>query len=265
MSHDPWHYDDPEDFAQFLTEYFNNRLPLGEVSLFHYDLGIVETMEAVRITGPNNTVQFFLTDVPGVALAPGLPGIPVVFEISDDLYRAHKLPSVVVRRTGMPYDLARLHPGQRQYRAPSPAAVSFEVNGRTGYSAYEERQQAMPHTIEYTIAILTRNRGGGAMGSAVNEAQRILQYLWRFFQPYCTVYVRDSTSEPEDSKREMRQYDAFVEDVGTESQVLEVTGRIIGFQLRLRVEGEIDINPAYTVPAVTGQPQINTDIKDDGS
>jgi len=248
-------YEDPQQFEELLRAYYEGRLRTSSVSLFHFDLGVVETMGGVRDTAPNGTRQFYLKDVAGVPYAPDHPGVPIVFEVSDDLYRSHKLPAVVVRRTSMPFAMQRWHPGTRQYRVPAEYADPVQLaDGRQGWTAYEERQQAIPMDLNYTITLAARNRGGGALGEGVNEAQNLLQYMWQFWQPYCQVFTRDSGTPPGDTTR--RSYAAFLEGVDPEAQVLEVTGRLIGFNLNLRVEAEIDMNAADTYPAVSQDPTI---------
>jgi len=258
-------FEDPAERQQFITDYFDGKVRLGEVQLWHYDMGVAETLGAKWLRGTNGTYQFFLPDVPGLALAPGAPGVPIVFEVSDDLFRTNKLPAVIVRQTGLTNALGRWHPGSMQYRVPARTAEPREVNGAKGYSHYEQRQQAVPYDLEYTLNIACRNYGGQD-GGTINEARHLLQYVWRVYQPYCTVYVRDSSSPAVHEGEETcyRAYTAFLEDVQPEVQVLEVTGRIIGYSLRLRVEAELDLNPARTVAAVTQPPVITVGLKDEG-
>ncbi len=217
--------------------------PTGSVGLRNFDEGVVETLNPEIIN-----YNYYLTKVPNMSAPPGSPGIPIVFSHPEDLYERYKLPMVMIRRDDFSPALGRWHPGMTTYRAPAANAYPVEVplpnSGGTvvrGWSRYEEQQQAVPYDITYTISLLARHRGFGkggqppvGEGSPRNQVNQLLDYVMRIYQPYCRVLVRDSLGDT-------RSYQAFMEATSHLDEVAEVTERMIGFALTLRVEAELDL------------------------
>lgn len=253
---------DSADRDAFLSDYFSGKVRLGGVSLCHFDIGVAESLGARWVVDENHPDRtgFYLTDT-GLALAPGMPGVPVKVQEGDDLYRSNILPGVFIKRTSAVPDLRRWQPGNTQYRVPAAGAVPVEINGARGYDRYEERQVPIPYNFEYTIRIQARNRAYSPQlhpAARFNAGQNILRVLSRYLQPLCTIWVRDTSRGPEESY--FRDYSAYNEGgFSEEDQVIEVTGRIIGYTLSLRVEGELDEGfiPRETRVAVTQTPSLS--------
>lgn len=233
--------------------------PSGFVGLRNFDEGIVLTLGAVVDTERNN---YFIPEskVTPVQAPPGLPGIPVTFSHPEDVFERYRLPVVVVRRDDISPATNRWHPGMTVWRVPAQSAktLSVEVGNDvvTGFDSYEVQQQAVPFDITYTISILARHRGFGpadrkgarnpvAAGSPRTQVNQILDYVLRIYQPYCRVLLRDSVGD-------YRSYEAFMEAISHLDEVPEVTDRVIGFALTLRVEAELDLNDPITHKAVLG-------------
>jgi hypothetical protein len=223
------------------------------VGLRNFDEGVVETLRPEVIND-----NYYLTGVPNMASpVPGSPGIPIIFAFPEDLFERYKLPVVVIRRDDISPALSRWHPGTITYKAPAANATPVEVTlpdstVLRGYSRYETQQQAAPFDITYTISLLARHRGFGkgssgaaGPGSPRNQVNRLLDYALRIYQPYSQVIVRDSLGDA-------RSYSAFMEAISHLDEVAEVTDRVIGFALTLRVEAELDLRDPREKPAATG-------------
>lgn len=184
-----------------------------------------------------------------------VPGVPIVFAFPEDVFEKYDFPLIVVRRDDIAPATNRWHPGALQYRAPTKTANQVAVNSNpgnpdapdlTGYDYVEELQQAVPYDITYTISVFARNRGGGT-----NQANAVLNAILRVYQPYCLVRIIDSLGDA-------RTYEAFQESISHLDDVPEVTDRVIGFAVTLRVEAELDLNDPDTKKTVTSLPTINT-------
>lgn len=206
----------------------------GIVTIRDFDEGVVETLGA-RIIGDH----YFITELAGVDPPPGMPGVPVVFSHPEEVLRTHRIPVIEIRRDDINPALQRWHPATTIYKVPRIGAnqVASQLPGdtRTGWDGYERAQQAAPFDILYTVNIQARQR------QYMAAANLILAYVLQIYQPYCAVYVKDSIGD-------RRSYEAFLEAVAPLDNVPEVTERMIGFALSLRVEAELDINP----PKVSG-------------
>lgn len=215
----------------------------GEVFLREFDEGIVRTMRAKIVD--NN---YWLV-IPGVCDPPGKPGVPVHFAYPEDVFETHVLPAVVVRRDDVAAAMRRWHPGKETYKTEAPGALPVTVTipgvgPVTSVDRSEVQYQSEPVDIMYTVSILARHRQG--IGSA-KEANRILQYVLRFYNAYGSLEVLDDLGD-------RRTYEVFREGISMLDDLPEVSGRMIGFAITLRVEAELDIafpkefRKATTVP-----------------
>lgn len=237
--------------------------PKGYVGLRNFDEGVVETMGATVDEERQN--YFIMADkLAPMAPPPGLPGIPVTFSHPEDIFERYRLPVIVVRRDDIAPALQRWHPGAEQWHAPAEGArpVSVEVGDPkfpttlSGFDRYETQQQAAPFDITYSITIMARHRGFGPAdrkghrnpsgdGSPKTQVNQALDYVLRHYQPYTTVWVKDSLGDN-------RGYSAFMEAISHLDEVPEVTDRVLGFALTLRVEAELDLNEPIVRKAVAG-------------
>ncbi len=229
----------------------------GTVSLRHFDEGVVTTLGA---TIDEDTQTYWLT----ISLIDGPPGapvdkltgeirVPIVFSIPEDVFAQYQVPIIVVRREGMTPALNRWMPGQLQYRAPSYNAYTAvykkgTVHERRGFDQMDQVQMATPFDIDYTISLISRHRG--VKGGQRNQSHRTLDHVLRIYQPYSMVKLIDSIGDE-------RTYEATMESVTPLDSIPEVSERIIGFSLSLRVSAEIDLAPTETYRTL-----LQTNIKE---
>ena len=220
----------------------------GTVSLRDFDEGVAITLGAEILPGPVGTKDKDgnLSTVPSyfiprnkieVPPAPGLPGIQVTFAFPEDVFRTYRVPMIVIRRDDFTPAMARWEPGTNQYTAPS--ATASQVNSRVGvvYNRLEWLQQATPFDISYSIQVLGRDR------SALLSANKLLLYVLRRFPPVGSgLLLRDSL-------KDWRSYEAFMEGTSSLDTVPEITERVIGFAVSVRVEGELDLLDPTEGPA----------------
>lgn len=273
MPHDP----------QFPTSDFESRAygeaPSGTIGLRNFDEGLVTTLGAViheADSGKGPETNYFIeTGLLPVEPPPGLPGVPVTFAFPEDIWERYRQPVIVVRRDDISPAMNRWHPGMKEWRTPAQTANPKQVVLNPGtfgeetllaWDAYEEKEMAVPFDISYTISILARHRGKGrlppkdkpigftgAQGSPRNQVNKIFDFVMRKFPPYCQVLVRDSLDD-------IRAYSAFMEAVSHLDEVPEVTERVLGFALTLRVEAELDLVDPIVRKAVTDGLTTRTEV-----
>ncbi len=242
-----------------LREKIAGKRQTGTVTLRDFDQGVVETLGAVVIPNENQIGYFIAYDKIGVEAPPGLPGIPIIFGSPEDSFERYKLPMILVRRDGIDPALNRWHPGALQYRAPAAGAllktaVISAASGTTvsAFDRMEELQQAVPYDLTYTIKVVSKYRGGGTkklVSGNTAHANALLAYVLRIYQPYTAVIVKDSLGD-------YRSYEGFVDSLSPSDDGFEVGDRVIGFDVTLRVEAELDLNDPKAFDTVLGGPKI---------
>jgi hypothetical protein len=225
----------------------NGHARTGTITLRDFDKGVVETLGA-KVIGD----RYFITELKHLDPAPEFPGVPVVFAHPEDVFQAHKVPVIEVRRDDIQPAMNRWHPGTLHYRVPSasaqPATVTFpDGTYRSGYTHYETLQQSCPFDLLYTINIIAKQR------QYMAAANLILAYVLKIYQPYCSVYAYDSIGD-------LRSYEAFLESVGPMDEAADVSERMIGFALSLRVEAELDINDPKVQTAVSKLARVRVSV-----
>ncbi len=265
---------DPQTPTQDFDAREAGRAPAGRVGLRNFDQGVVETLGAEVFDSGTGLSNYFIATsrIAPVEPAPGLPGIPITFSHPEDIWERYRQPVIVIRRDDIAPAMTRWHPGMVTYRTPALGAkpVSVRLGPTTGvvagYDKYEQKEQAVPFDITYTISILARHRGKGplprrgdpakftgAAGSPRNQVNAILDYCLRIYAPYTAVLVRDSLDD-------IRTYSAFMEAISHLDEVPEVTERVLGFALTLRVEAELDLRDPVTQRAVTAPLTMSTTV-----
>jgi hypothetical protein len=273
MSHDP-HTPQKEHLDRTL-----GTSPAGFVGLRNFDEGVVRTLKAEvheSDTGKGPRSNYFISSkLLPVTPPPGLPGVPITFSHPEDVWERYRQPVIVIRRDDISPAMSRWHPGMVTWRAPAVGAQPLEVTlgagtftetTLKGFDAYEEKQQAVPFDITYTISILARHRGKGpipprndptgftgAAGSPRNQVNKILDYVLRIYAPFSQVLVRDSLDD-------IRRYSSFMEAISHLDEVPEVTERVLGFALTLRVEAELDLGDPVTRKAVSSPLTIRSEV-----
>jgi hypothetical protein len=247
--------------VEAIRERTEGRARTGFVNLRSFDEGVVETLGATI----DEELQNYFLHLPIVETVgfdppesspfyrgpvdprPGLPGIPVTFSYPEDVFEKYSIPVVLVRREGIDPAMQRWHPGALQYRTPGRGALptgyrptpASEV--KYGFDRAEQVDQAAPFDLSYTINVVARNRGAPGIR---NQANRILDHVLRIYQPYCEVRLRDSIGDA-------RTYEAFMDGVSPLDEVADVTDRVIGFAVSLRIEGELDLTDPVVRATVT--------------
>lgn len=245
--------------------------PSGIVGLRNFDAGVVESLDAEvhdvdTGKGPHSNYYIATSRTFPVEPAPGLPGIPVTFSHPEDVYERYRQPVIVIRRDDLSPAMNRWHPGHKSWKAPAqganPVQVTFDegtFGEQTvhGFDRYETKDTGVPFDITYSIQIYARHRGKGPMppkdvptgftgapGSPRNQVNAVLDYVLRRYAPYCQVLVTDSLGD-------QRKYSAFMEAVSHLDEVPEVTERVLGFAVTLRVEAELDLSDPVVQRAAT--------------
>ncbi len=239
----------PEASTEALESRREGHARTGTVSLRDFDQGVIETMGAyLQYNDKGKPTNYFLQidDAKGrvgrqgkliAPITPGqeaVPGVPVVFSHPEDVFAKYDLPLVAIRRDDIAPATNRWHPGLKQYRAPAETSLPEVVGDQSGVNLVEEKEQAVPYDITYTISILARMRGQGGIGQT-NQANAILHHVLKVYQPYCLVKVFDSLGDG-------RTYEAFQEAISHLDEVPEVADRVVGFAITLRVEAELDLH-----------------------
>lgn len=243
--------------------------PPGMVYLRSFDEGIVRTLRAEVVDG-----NYWINDprLFSVEPAPGQPGVPVTFAFPDDNYEHWRVPVLVIRRDDIQPAMNRWHPGMVVSRSPAEGANPLSATVPTGpltstvlqgFDRYEVQQQAVPFDLTYTLSIMARHRGFGdkqpighpvrGLASPRTQANRLLDYVLRVYQPYSSVFVWDSNDE-------IRTYECFMEAVSHLDEVAEVTNRMIGFAVTLRVEAELDLSDPQVRAAVRGPIELAGEV-----
>jgi len=246
--------DAPEDKAQFIRRALGEDRT-GTVTLRDFDLGVVQTMGGVVDKGASGNVDYFLklSDVDG---PPGDPGVPIIFSHPEDVFAKKRFPCVIVQRDSLNPAMSRWQgPLQTQYRTAAVSASKFSVTAPdgtvlTGFTKAESLKQAIPYDIGYTISIYSTGRDAQDR----LHASRIFSAISRIYQPYCLVIVNDSVQD-------VRSYQAYMEGIAPLDDVLNVSERIIGFALTLRVEGELDFDTPQETNTVTVPPKYSWSVK----
>jgi len=225
----------------------------GDVWLTDFDRGVITTLGACV----NTIGDMYVVAVPGVSAPPPtgeteFEGVPVYFAFPDEVIDPKILPSFVVRRDDITPAMSRWHPGNQQYLVPGTSANPVDVNNprtgdlmASGFDKYEDKSQAVPFDLMYTIQIRARYRNNLKV-----EAMQMLRYALKRYPPYSIVYVKDSLDE-------VRSYTAFMESPSALDTKPDVAGRETNFNVTLRVEAELDLKDPQISNAVTSLPIIS--------
>lgn len=233
----------------------------GLVTIEDFDRGIVETLGATVhvVPGMRNPRAYYWV-LPNVKPPPGMPGLPVIFAPAEDTFERFKIPYVKITPSGLTPAMQRWHPGALQYRAPAKGAREVTVNGQTGFDRMEQRAQAHPFDLEYSILLAAKRRSlpnAAASGPRAlppqpivegGSANALLHAILGPYSAYCGVNVQDSAGD-------WRTYSAFQSGLNPADEVNEVGDRVIGYTMTLRVEGELDVDPEEVHPTVTASPR----------
>lgn len=211
----------------------------GQVFIRDFDRGIIETMGATIRLQDKVNVGYFL-DIAGVEPPPGMPGIPIVFTLPEDMFEPIRMPWIMVARDDVSTAIQRWHPGTMKYRAPREGAIESYLEGNVGFDGYEEQPMAEPVDVTYTITAAATRRSG----LASNALEKVWYYIRKVYKPYSLVIVNDSVGD-------RRTYNVFREGEFDASDVIEVGSRVASMGISVRVEGEHDIEDPVVTKSVS--------------
>jgi len=101
------------------------------------------------------------------------------------------------------------------------------IDGVSGFSRIEQKEQAWPFDIYYTISCYARYE---------HEAIPMMKRLLKTFRPYSKIDLTDSLGDN-------RSYTVFaetgVQDIG---EFVDVADRLKAYTIDIRIEGELDVN-----------------------
>lgn len=233
--------------AQELTDFRDRRIGKarnGTVFLRSYDEGVMMTLGGQIKQRESDGLEFYMLQVPNVQPPPGHWGVPINWSNGEDEWEKYVYPTLVISRDDIAPDLPRWHPGTLQYAVTARGSLKVteqitQLVSKSGPLKREQMQQSIPYNITYTIKVAAGRRGERNVGSA----DMLLLHVMRTYQPYCSVWVKDSIDD-------WRNYAAFQESVGPIDEVTDLTNRTIGHSLILRVEAELDLNDPETFRTV---------------
>lgn len=218
----------------------------GSVFLEDFDTGVATTMgaELIEVTLDGERVQSYAVRIDGVTGPDEYNGlIPVFMSDPEDAYQQNLLPQIVISRGSFSPQNERWHPGGHEYLAPAHGATQLPTaDGRTIPSRRERKWWTHPYEISYDIHLRAKLRVA---------ADRMLRHVGRHFWSYGQVHLRDSEGEE-------RGYYAFMESVENLSEIADISDRLQGHTLSLRVEGELDFQEPHVVPS---QATIKTTVE----
>jgi hypothetical protein len=202
----------------------------GTVFLEQFDTGLVVTFgaELVLIELDGEEVQDYAVQVPGVEGPDGWQGlIPVVFSDPEDVYQQSILPRVEISQSSLVPAMSRWQPLGLDYMIPAVSAETvIGSGGREAPSLVEMKANAFPYDIMYDVHLKARRR---------IDAHAMLKNIGRFLWAYGQIFVVDSEGDE-------RGYSAFQESLDTLSDVSDVSERVVGYTISVRIEGELDFN-----------------------
>ena len=205
----------------------------GQVFLEDFDIGMATTLGAQLIDYEldGEIAQVYAVAIEGVTGPDSYQGlVPVAMGEPEDTYSEHLLPQIVISRGDITPDLARWHPGGREYQVPAGSAESVPgPGGQLMPSHVEKKWWTVPYEITYDIHLRSKLRA---------PADAMFLHVGTFFWPRGQVWLRDSVGDE-------RGYYAFQESVGNLSELADVADRLQGHTISLRVEAELDFNRPF--------------------
>lgn len=205
----------------------------GTIWIRAYDEGIVKrlggTLGVSGETANTYYAQFSGQDCigPNTSL-----NVPIIFGNPEPIFANKTYPSYSVKRDSIEPNLSRWHSVGQLQEVWGVTGTEQVINGITGYEQVETSPQAWPYDITYTISLYARYE---------YEAQTLLRNMMRKFPPRNYITVIDSMNEN-------RTYECFNDSSITDiSEIVDVSERLKGYSITVRVEGEIDlVDPIIT-------------------
>lgn len=202
----------------------------GTVFLRNFDMGMITTIGA--LPDPVKHCYYLSVELPS-----GPIDVPVYFSQPEPIFKTMKFPFISINRDDVALAMGRwMGIGQLEYRA-GVSGTSAVINGVSGYYQYDQKMQAMPHDIFYTISIWDRYE---------TSVQPILLNVLKAFNPIGRLIVYDSLNL-------MRSYEYYWEgSIAQLNEIIDPVTRARGYALTIRVEGELDLLNTSTEDTVSG-------------
>lgn len=197
----------------------------GNLGIRNFDEGLIYTLCGSVIGN-----QYYLT-VKGLKKTAGTSladKVPVYFTIVSqaEIFPGFKVPAVVVKRESIDFAMDRLLTPGLAYRVPAEGANLVEINGVVGYDAYEEMESYMPVDIRYSVQVMARY---------TSDANVLLMHLFKKFQtPFAVVFVKDDLGI-------QNSYEMRVESISNISDLIDVSEKLIGWNISLKILGELPL------------------------
>lgn len=206
------------------------------VFLEDYDVGMAETLggELVNTAIDGEAIQEYALRCDGVTGPPEYQGlVPILMGESEPAYTEQLIPQIIISRGSIDPDMARWHNQGFEYRVAAVGAVMIPVPGTNPVrhipSKIESKAYAFPFNIAYDLHIRARHR---------RIADKLLLKVGKVFWSYGQVRFKDSTGCE-------RGYYAFVEGIQALNEIIDVTDRLQGHTISMRVEAELDFRDPY--------------------
>lgn len=221
----------------------------GQVFVEDFDVGIATTMggELIEVDLDGEHVQCYAVRIPGVTGPDEYQGlVPINMSEPEDAFQEHVLPQIVISRGSMNPQMHRWFPGGWEYQVP--ASTARQVVGPDGVTMMptqvEKKWWSYPYEIMYDVHLRARLRV---------QADRMLRHVGRFFWAYGQVFLTDSEGDE-------RGYYAFVDSYDNLAELTDVTDRLQGHTISMRVEAELDFNEPFLMPTtpnltITAEPK----------
>jgi hypothetical protein len=217
----------------------------GSVFLEHFDLGVATTLggELVNVVLDGEQVQTYAVRISGVNGPGEYNGlVPIVMSEPDETYQSAHLPEIVITRSSAVQQMNRWFPGGHEYQvAASNSQQVAGPGGRMMPNRIEKKLWTYPFEISYDIQLRSRLR---------IDADRMLRHAGARFWAYGQVFLIDSEGDE-------RGYHAFVDTFDPLSELTDISDRLQGHIISLRVEGELDFAEPFLAPT---SPTLRTNV-----
>jgi len=215
------------------------------VFLEHFDLGVATTLggELVNANLGGEQVQVYAVKIDGVNGPGEYNGmVPIVMSAPDEAYQSAHLPEILITRSSAMMQMSRWFPGGHEYQVPASNAQQVAgPGGRMMPNRVEKKWWTYPFEIIYDVQLRARQR---------IDADRMLRHVGRHFWAYGQVFLIDTEGDE-------RGYHVFVDVFDPISELTDVSDRLQGHIISLRVEGELDFAEPFIAPT---SPKLRTNV-----
>ena len=202
--------------------------PTGSVFVRNFDQGVVEALGAVVRTDVLVSVGMrqrhgYWIDETFTSPTP----VPVIFNNPEQIYEKKIYPSFLITRNSMEPAMVRWLSVKSIEYTSGVSGTDEVVDGVSGFSSIEQKEQAWPFDIYYTVSCYARYE---------HEAIPMMKRLLKTYRPYSKINLIDSLGGS-------RSYTVFaetgVQDIG---EFVDVADRLKAYSIDIRVEAELDVN-----------------------